>query len=111
EPVGRSRIGRGYSLAGSSPRIDRVAEQFEGEIALLLELAVSELRLRRLVDEIGRTNRRVNALESVVLPRLERERAQIQGILDERERQERFRLKRFATRKGHRLERNGEEGR
>jgi V/A-type H+-transporting ATPase subunit D len=109
-PVGRSRTGRGYSLAGSSPRIDRVAEQFEGEISLLLELAIGELRLRRLVDEIGRTNRRVNALESVVLPRLERERAQIQGILDERERQERFRLKRFATRKGHRLEPSGEEG-
>ena len=109
EPVGRSRIGRGYSLAGSSPRIDRVAEQFEGEIALLLELAIGELRLRRLVDEIGRTNRRVNALESVVLPRLERERAQIQSTLDERERQERFRLKRFATRKGRRLERSGEE--
>jgi vacuolar-type H+-ATPase subunit D/Vma8 len=48
-------------------------------------------------------------LESVVLPRLERERAQIQSTLDERERQERFRLKRFATRKGRRLERSGEE--
>ena len=52
---------------------------------MLLELATSELRLRRLVDEIGRTTRRVNALETVVIPRLESERARIQAILDERE--------------------------
>jgi V/A-type H+-transporting ATPase subunit D len=53
---------------------------------MLLELATGELRLRRLVDEIGRTTRRVNALETVVIPRLESERARIQAILDERER-------------------------
>ena len=70
---------------------------------MLLELATSELRLRRLVDEIGRTTRRVNALETVVIPRLESERARIQAILDERERQDRFRLKRFRARRGDRL--------
>lgn len=99
EPVGRARLARGYSLAGSSPHLDRVAEQYEAELALLLDLATVELRLRRLADEIGTTTRRINALESVVLPRLERERDQIRAILDERERQDRFRLKRFATRR------------
>lgn len=103
EPVGRPLTGRGYSLIGTSPRIDRVAEQFEAELGMLLELATSELRLRRLVDEIGRTTRRVNALETVVIPRLERERARIQAILAERERQDRFRLKRFRARRGDRL--------
>lgn len=99
EPLGRARAARGYSLAGSSPRLDRVAEQFEAELALLLDLATVELRLRRLADEIGTATRRINALESVVLPRLERERDQISSVLDERERQDRFRLKRFATRR------------
>ncbi len=103
EPVGRPLTGRGYSLVGTSPRIDRVAEQFEAELGMLLELATSELRLRRLVDEIGRTTRRANALETVVIPRLEREKARIQAILDERERQDRFRLKRFRARRGDRL--------
>jgi V/A-type H+-transporting ATPase subunit D len=104
EPVGRSRLDRGYSLAGSSPYLDRVAEQFEAELALLLDLAAVEVRLRRLADEIGKTTKRVNALESIVLPRLERERHHIQSILDERERQEHFRLKRFLARRTERLE-------
>ena len=110
DPLGRPRVGRGYSLAGSSPYLDRVAEQFEAELALVLDLAVVELRLRRLADEIGKATRRVNALESVVLPRLERERAQVQAILDERERQDHFRMKRFAARRAQRLEED-EEGR
>jgi len=110
DPVGRPRLGRGYSLAGSSPHLDRAAEQFEAELGLLLDLAAVELRLRRLADEIGKTTRRVNALESVVLPRLEEERILIQSILDERERQDHFRLKRFAARRAQRLE-AGEEAR
>lgn len=108
EPIGRPRTGRGYSMAGSSPYVDRVAEQFEAELTLLLDLAAVELRLRRLADEIGKTTRRVNAIESMVLPRLERERDQIQSILDERERQDHFRLKRFAAQRAQRLAAEGE---
>ncbi len=107
KPLGRGRTARGYEMSTTSPRVDRVAEQFEAELSLLLELATSELRLRRLVVEIGETTRRVNALESVVIPRLERERLQIQAVLDERERQDRFRLKRFSAHKGTRLEESG----
>ena len=108
EPLGRARSDRGYSLTGSSPRVDLVAERFEAELTLLLDLATVELRLRRLADEIGTTTRRINALESVVLPRLERERDQIRAVLDERERQDRFRLKRYTTRRAKRVE-AGEE--
>lgn len=97
-PVGRPLAGRGYSVAASSAAIDQVAERFESELAMLLDVAIYEMRLRRLVDEIGRTTRRVNALENVVIPRLEDEQAAIQATLDERERQDRFRLKRIATR-------------
>jgi V/A-type H+/Na+-transporting ATPase subunit D len=60
------------------------------------------LRLRRLVDEIGSTTRRLNALEWVVIPKLETERAFIQTVLDERERQDLFRLKRFSSRRATR---------
>lgn len=104
EPVGRPTTGRGYTLAGSSAYIDRAAAEYEAEISLILELAAEELRLRRLVTEIGTTTRRVNALESVVLPRLESERRSIQSILDERERQDHFRLKRYMTRRRARME-------
>ena len=94
EPVRRSVLDRGYGLTGTSARIDRAAELFETELELVLELAAVELRLRRLVDEIGITTRRVNALENIVIPQLERETASIQSILEEREREDRFRLKR-----------------
>ncbi len=110
ESVGRPRSARGYSFAGSSPSLDRVAETHEAELGLLLDVATVELRLRRIADEIGTTTRRINALESVVLPQLERERSQITSILDERERQDRFRLKRFAKRRAQRVE-AGEESR
>lgn len=93
-PLRRSAVDRGYSLAGTSARVDDAASHFEAELELALELAGRELRLRRLVEEIATTTRRVNALENIVIPQLEREAGAIQTILDERERQDRFRLKR-----------------
>lgn len=106
-PLGRSCTARGYTLAGSSPHIDRAAERCEAELELLLEHAAAEMRLRRLAAEIGRATRRVNALDIVVIPRLVAERNLIQAVLDERERQDRFRLKRIKARKGTRMEVGG----
>lgn len=103
-PVGLARTARGYSLQGTSAAIDAAAAQYETLLSMVLDLATHELRLRRLVDEIGKTTRRVNALEAVVIPRLQREKRAIQAVLEERERQDRFRLKRFSTRRGERLE-------
>lgn len=97
-PVGRPSARRGYSLTGSSPRIDAVADRIEAEVELLLEMASVELRLRRLADEIGKTARRINAIELIVIPRLLSETRFIQSVLDERERQDRFRLKRIKDR-------------
>lgn len=104
EPIGRPRAERGYSLAGSDVRIDDAAAAFESELEALVELAIGERRLRRLVDEIAKTTRRVNALEFIVVPGLEAQAAAIRRILDERERQDRFRLKRVKAQKGRRLE-------
>lgn len=92
--VVRGPLDRGYHLAGVSSRIEAVAESFEHQLDLIIELAASEMRLRRLAEEIGRTTRRVNALENVLLPRLEAQRAYIQMVLEERERENLFRLKR-----------------
>ena len=92
--VARSPLDRGYSLSGVSSRIDAVAEAFEAQLDLVIELAASEMRLRRLAEEIGRTTRRVNALDHVLIPRLEAERDYIQMVMEERERENLFRLKR-----------------
>jgi V/A-type H+-transporting ATPase subunit D len=46
-----------------------------------------------LAAEIQRTSRRLNALDHLLIPRLEDERDFIQTALDERERSDHFRLK------------------
>lgn len=91
----RASVQRGYSLTGTSSRIDAAAERFENELELVIELAAGELRLRRLAAEIRKTTVRVNALETILLPRLRAERAAIERVLDEREREDTFRLKRL----------------
>jgi V/A-type H+-transporting ATPase subunit D len=98
QPVARARTDRGYSLAATSARLDEVAERFEAVLDKPLELAVLELSVRRLADEIARTTRRMNALEHVVVPRLEREQAHISLVLEEREMEDRVRLRRMRSR-------------
>lgn len=99
DPLARPLARRGYGLAESSPRIDGAAAAFETEIELLIEQATRELRVRRLVTEIARTTRRVNALEHVVIPDLTSSAAHIASVLDEREREDRFRLIRIRRRR------------
>lgn len=89
----RALIDRGYSLSGTTARIDETAERFEEEVDLLIELAASELRLRRLAEEIRKTSRRVNALENILIPRLYSRKAYIEMVLEERAREDLFRLK------------------
>jgi V/A-type H+/Na+-transporting ATPase subunit D len=104
QPVARARFARGYTAGGSSAHIDAVASAFEAITEQMLRLAAYEVRLRRLTQEIGVTNRRVNALATVVIPQLEAETRLILTRLEERERQEIYRLKRIKERKGARLE-------
>lgn len=47
-----------------------------------------------MAEEIQRTSRRVNALENILIPRLVAERDYIRMVLEEREREDIFRLKR-----------------
>jgi V/A-type H+-transporting ATPase subunit D len=92
--ITRGPLDRGYSLLGVSSRVDATAEAFESLVDLIIELADSEMRLRRLAEEIGYTTRRVNALENVLIPHLIAQCNYIQMMLGEREREDRFRLKR-----------------
>lgn len=91
--VSRAMLERNYAPAGTSVTIDEAAASFEAVIDAVIDLAESELRLRRLTDEIRNTSRRLNALEHILIPRLEAERDSIELTLSERERGDRFRLK------------------
>lgn len=98
-PIGRALLDRGYALTGASPHVDEAATRFEAELEIALQSAVSETRARRLANEIGRTTRRVNGLERVLLPRLEADRDAIKLVLEERDRYDRFRLKKVKARR------------
>jgi V/A-type H+-transporting ATPase subunit D len=91
--VTRPAYDRGYSVIGTSTTLDEAAAAFEAEVDMIVQLAESELRLRRLIGEIQRTSRRVNALKNILIPQLEAETSYIQTTLDERERADHFRLK------------------
>jgi V/A-type H+-transporting ATPase subunit D len=86
-------IERGYSILGVSGRIDETAERFESEIDLIIGLAETETALRRLGHEIQMNRRRVNALEQVLIPELKRQAKYIKITIEEREREDLFRLK------------------
>ena len=89
----RSTLTRGYSIVGVSSRIDETAERFEQVLDVVIEYAGVETRLRRIGEEIQKTSRRVNALEQVTVPRLADQVAYIRMTLDERAREDLFRLK------------------
>ncbi|HVP94137.1 MAG TPA: V-type ATP synthase subunit D [Methanoregulaceae archaeon] len=88
-----SAIDRGYSITGVSSRIDEVAEKFEHELDLITGLAETETALRRLGAEIQMNRRRVNALEQVLIPELKQQAKYIRITIDEREREDLYRLK------------------
>jgi V/A-type H+-transporting ATPase subunit D len=89
----RSSFTRGYSVTGVSSRIDESADKFERILDVIIEYADIETRLKRLGEEIQKTNRRVNALEQITVPGLKEQVAYIRQTLDERAREDLFRLK------------------
>tara|TARA_B100000029_G_scaffold503037_1_gene579310 strand:+ start:505 stop:1122 length:618 start_codon:yes stop_codon:yes gene_type:complete len=86
---------RGIGLIGGSPYIDEAADAYGDLIVKIVKAAEMESTLKRLLEEIEATKRRVNALEFVVIPQMEEAKTFIQLRLEEMEREETFRLKRF----------------
>ncbi|BAF15962.1 V-type proton ATPase subunit D [Oryza sativa Japonica Group] len=74
-------------------------------IEVLVELASLQTSFLTLDEAIKTTNRRVNALENVVKPRLENTISYIKGELDELEREDFFRLKKIQGYKKREIER------
>jgi V/A-type H+-transporting ATPase subunit D len=91
----RSAGQRGYTPLGVTGRIDEAAERFEQAVAMIIEIAPADLKLRALAKDIRKTSRRVNALEQRLLPNLNEQVKFICNALDQREREDIFRLKRL----------------
>jgi V/A-type H+-transporting ATPase subunit D len=96
--VKKSLVDRGYGVLGTSTVIDDSASAFEELVESIIESAEIETTMKRLLDEIEKTKRRVNALEFKVIPELTAARDFIKMRLDEMEREELFRMKRIKAR-------------
>jgi V/A-type H+-transporting ATPase subunit D len=86
---------RGYGVIGTSTYIDEAARSYEVLMETIIEAAEIETTMKRLLDEIEKTKRRVNALEYKVIPELQEAEAFIRLRLEEMERENIFRLKRI----------------
>ena len=86
---------RGYGAMSSSAVIDKAAQSFDQVVIKIIEAAEVETALKKLLVEIEKTKRRVNALEFEVIPKLKKQKAFIQMRLEEMERENVFRMKRI----------------
>jgi V/A-type H+-transporting ATPase subunit D len=95
--VAKTMLERGYGVIATSARIDETAERYEEELDLLIKLAETETAMRRLGAEIQLTRRRVNALEQILIPELTSQAKYIKNAIEEREREDLFRLKKVKS--------------
>lgn len=86
---------RGYGIIGTSSRIDEAVEAYESLVEKIIRAAEIETTIKKLLEDIEKTKRRVNALEYKVIPELTQARDFIILRLDEMERENTFRLKRI----------------
>lgn len=92
-------------LARGGQQIQLCRTAYVKAIEVLVELASLQTSFLTLDEAIKTTNRRVNALENVVKPRLENTITYIKGELDELEREDFFRLKKIQGYKKREIER------
>jgi V/A-type H+-transporting ATPase subunit D len=89
-----------YGIAGTSASLDSAGERFTALLVALVALAEDEEAVRHLQEGLRKTVRRLQALEKVVIPRLEREAREVAAALEEEERDESFRRKRWLSARG-----------
>ena len=82
-----------YSLSGTNASLDEAAAAFREVVIKTPQLSMLVTTVWRLAGELRKTQRRVNALQHIFIPAYEETVAFIVSSLEEREREETFRLK------------------
>lgn len=96
------RIGRQEShlgIARGGEQIEKCRKTFESALSLLVKIGGLQTSFKSLEQAIKVTNRRVNALDCVVIPKMANTVAYISSELDEREREDLYRLKKVIENK------------
>ncbi len=84
---------KGYGVLSTSAYIEDAAEAFEKLLDTLIRAAEVETTMKKMLDEIEKTKRRVNALEFKIIPELEDAQKFVKSRLEEMERENTTRLK------------------
>ncbi len=82
-----------YSLSGTNAALDEATAAFREVLIKTPQLSMLVTTVWRLAGELRKTQRRVNALQHIFIPEYEQTVAFIVSSLEEREREEIFRLK------------------
>lgn len=89
-----------YSFMGTDANTDATIEKFFQLLSLLTQMASIRTIVWRLAEEVKRTQRRVNALDKMIIPQTKETTAYIESVLEERERENVFVLKALKKKNG-----------
>ncbi|HXI09929.1 MAG TPA: V-type ATP synthase subunit D [Thermodesulfobacteriota bacterium] len=93
----RSVEARDVSPVGERADVMDVASGFEKAADLIVRIASKEVMLSRVGEMIKSDSRKINAITEMMLPAMGRRIKYIERVLEEREREEVFRLKRYKS--------------
>lgn len=99
KPLVRTLGARDVSPVGASAAVLDAARDYESAVELIVRIASVETRLQRIGEAIKADTRKINAITEVMLPALDRQIKGIERVLDERERESVFILKRYKSKK------------
>jgi V/A-type H+-transporting ATPase subunit D len=91
--ISEKQTGMTYGFADSNIAVDKAARLTRKALPSIFKAAEFENAIFRLAKELERTQRLINALEYLIIPRYETSIRYIQQTLEEREREEFVRLK------------------
>ncbi len=86
-----------YGFANTSAELDRAFKLFYRVLELLAHLAKAEGTTFQIANDVRRTQRRVNALNHVLIPRYRRTAKWIELVLEEKDREEFVRTKKIKS--------------
>lgn len=89
-----SEVKPDYGFASTSVELDKAFKEFYGVLELVADLAKAEGITFQIARDIGRTQRRVNALNHVLIPQYRATVKRIDLVLEEKDREEFVRMKR-----------------
>jgi V/A-type H+-transporting ATPase subunit D len=102
---GETDVKPDYGFADTNAELDRAFKHFYKVVKILAHLAQAEGTTFQIANDVRRTQRRVNALNHVLIPRYRSTAKWIELVLEEKEREEFVRTKRIKSMiKGHEKE-------